>query len=171
VIYIANGAATGSDLRDDIAFALETGAALLIRHLMDREKFSLTARAVLAALADDGATRLTRLAASAGISQPAMTQLVGRLEHDDLVVRLNDPGDRRVALVDITESGRAGLAERRQSRRDSLDGLLETMNPGDESTLGLAMGVALPILRELTNIAGNSPHANAFTRGRTSLGA
>jgi hypothetical protein len=26
VIYIADGAATGSDLRDDIAFALETGA-------------------------------------------------------------------------------------------------------------------------------------------------
>lgn len=171
VIYIADRAATGSDPRDGIADALEIGAVLVTRHLIDSEKFSLTARAALATLADDGATRLTDLAASAGISQPAMTQLVGRLEHDDLVVRLIDPGDRRVTLLDITESGRARLADRRQSRRDSLAELLETMTPGDESTLSLAMRVALPILRELTNIAANRQHANAFTRGRTSLGA
>jgi DNA-binding MarR family transcriptional regulator len=159
------------DPRDDIAEALEISAGLLARHLGGSEKFSLTARAVLATLADDGATRLTALAASGGTSQPAMTQLVGRLERDDLVVRLTDPDDGRVTLVDITDSGRALLAQLRQSRRDGLDELLETLSPGDQSTLSLAMRVALPLLNELTNAAANRPHANAFGRGRTSVGA
>jgi DNA-binding MarR family transcriptional regulator len=160
-----------SDLRGDIADALEIGAVLVARHLGGSEKFSLTARAVLATLADDGATRLTGLAASGGITQPAMTQLVGRLERDELVVRLIDPDDGRVTLVDITASGRALLAQLRQSRRDSLAELLEMLAPGDESTLSLAMRVALPLLNELTNAAANRPHANAFGRGRTSVGA
>lgn len=160
-----------SDLRDDIADALEIGAGLLARHLVGHEKFSLTARAVLATLADDGATRITGLAASGGITQPAMTQLVGRLERDGLVVRLIDPDDGRATLVDITESGRALLAQLRQSRRDSLDELLETLSPGDQSTLSLAMHVALPLLNELTSIAKNRPPANVFGRGRTSVGA
>jgi DNA-binding MarR family transcriptional regulator len=88
-----------TDSYDEIADALEIGAGLLARHLGGNEKFSLTARAVLATLADGGATRLTGLAAWGGITQPAMTQLVGRLERDDLVVRLIDPDDGRVTLA------------------------------------------------------------------------
>jgi DNA-binding MarR family transcriptional regulator len=36
-----------------------------------------------------------------------MTQLVGRLERDGLVVRLIDPDDGRATLVDITDGQRA----------------------------------------------------------------
>jgi DNA-binding MarR family transcriptional regulator len=97
--------------------------------------------------------------------------LVGRLERDDLVVRLIDPDDGRVTLVDITDSGRALLAQLKQSRRAELAELLETLSPSDESTLSLAMRVALPLLQELTNAAANRPHANAFGRDRTPVDA
>jgi DNA-binding MarR family transcriptional regulator len=170
-IYLGMQLQHRRDLDDDIADALEIGAGLLARHLGGNEKFSLTARAVLATLADGGATRLTGLAASGGITQPAMTQLVGRLERDDLVVRLIDPDDGRVTLVDITDSGRALLAQLKQSRRAELAELLETLSPSDEFTLSLAMRVALPLLQELTNAAANRPHANAFGRDRTPVDA
>lgn len=164
------GTQVRSDLTNDIADALEVGAVLLTRHLAGSERFTLTARAVLAALADDGATRLTGLVSSGGITQPAMTQLVGRLERHDLVVRLIDPDDGRATLVDITDAGRSLLAQLRESRRDDLAELLDTLSPSDQSTLSLAMRVALPLLNELTGAAvAKRPHAKAAKGGRPSI--
>ena len=53
----------------------------------------------------DGPTRLTTLAAKEGVGQPSMTQLIQRLERQDLVTRLADPEDGRAALVAITDAG------------------------------------------------------------------
>jgi DNA-binding MarR family transcriptional regulator len=160
------------DLRDDIDKALHLGAGLLVRHLAGNGGgLSFTARAVLASLAEDGSTRLTRLAASGGITQPAMTQLVGRLERDGLVVRLIDPDDGRGTLVDITDEGRALLARLRQTRREDLAELLKALSPDNEATLGLAMRVAAPLLDELTKIAANNPPSNVSAPRRASVRA
>jgi|ERR1700677_530536 DNA-binding MarR family transcriptional regulator len=160
------------DPRDDIANALHLGAVLLMRHLASSSSgLSLSARAVLGTLADDGPTRLTGLATAGGITQPAMTQLVGRLERDDLVVRLIDPDDGRATLVDITEAGRALLAQGRQTQRDNLAELLEALSSDDEATLRLAMRVAAPLLDQLRNVAANNPHSNVSAPRRASVRA
>jgi DNA-binding MarR family transcriptional regulator len=139
------------EIRECIAEALDLGATLCVRYLA--RGTSLTSRAVLATLHDDGPERLTALAAAAGVSQPAMTQLVGRLEREGLVVRLVDPEDARATLVDITDAGRAIRNELRQSQHDRLSELLDTLSPHDEATLSLAMRVALPLLQHLTGQA------------------
>ena len=159
------------DLRDDIANALHLGAVLLTRHLASSGGLSLSARAVLAAVADDGPTRLTGLATAGGITQPAMTQLVGRLERDGLVVRLIDPDDGRATLVDITDAGQALRAQLRQTQRDNLGELLEALSPDDEATLSLAMRVAGPLLDELTKVAINKPDPDVFVPRRASVRA
>ena len=160
------------DPRDDIANALHLGAVLLMRHLASSSSgLSLSARAVLGTLADDGPTRLTGLATAGGITQPAMTQLVGRLERDDLVVRLIDPDDGRATLVDITEAGRALLAQGRQTQRDNLAELLEALSSDDEATLRLAMRVAAPLLDQLRNVAANNLHSNVSAPRRASVRA
>jgi DNA-binding MarR family transcriptional regulator len=141
----------GSNTREDIAEGLYQGAMLLVRHLARGS--SLAPRTVLATLEEDGPTRLTALAAPNGVSQPAMTQLVGRLERDGLVVRLVDPDDARATLVDITGAGRALRAELHEAQNDHLAELLETLSPEDEATLGLAMRVALPLMQRLTQQA------------------
>jgi DNA-binding MarR family transcriptional regulator len=160
------------DQRDDIANALRLGAVLLTRHLASTSGgLSLSARAVLSTLADDGPTRLTGLATAGGITQPAMTQLVGRLERDGLVVRLVDPDDGRATLVDITDAGRALRAQQRQTQRDNLAELLEALSPDDEATLSLAMRVAVPLLDKLGNVAANKPHSNVVAPRRASARA
>jgi len=59
-------------------------------------------------------TRLTDLAAWAGMARPSMAQLVDELEADGLVKRRPDPTDRRAKLVALTPAGwdaiRAGRA-------------------------------------------------------------
>jgi DNA-binding MarR family transcriptional regulator len=147
-----------SEIREDIATALDLGAALLSRRIAQGRGLSLAARGVLGSLEEAGPTRLTALAAASGVSQPAMTQLVGRLERDGLVVRLIDPDDARATLVDLSDAGHALLAELRRLRRDRLAQLLDTLSPHDEVTLSLAMRVALPLLQQLSSSAAEQPH-------------
>jgi DNA-binding MarR family transcriptional regulator len=143
------------DIRHGIADTLSSGGSLLVRYLAYGT--SLTSRTVLATLAEDGPTRLTALAAGIGVSQPAMTQCVGRMEREGLVVRLIDPDDARATLVDLTDAGRALRKELLESIHDRLAGLLDTLSPHDEATLGMAMRVALPLIEQLTREAAQQP--------------
>ena len=78
----------------------------------------------LATLERSGPCRLTPLAIREGVTQPAMTQLIARLEGDGLVTRDPDTADRRVVRVGITDAGRAVLTRRRAVRADRLAVLL-----------------------------------------------
>src|SRR5947209_7292090 len=55
---------------------------------------------------DPDGTRLTVLAARAGITYQAMAQLVVELEERGIVERVPDPSDGRARLVRLTEEGR-----------------------------------------------------------------
>ena len=141
--------------REDIAEALEQASILTTRHISDQAALSLTAALALGRLNEEGPIRLTTLAAAEGISQPSMTQLIQRLERQGLATRINDPEDGRAALVNITDTGRALLDDRRRDRRDRLAELLMALSPEDEATLTLAMHVALPIIHRLIHNATN----------------
>jgi DNA-binding MarR family transcriptional regulator len=139
--------------RENVAEGLEQAAILTLRHLSDRTGMGLTANLTLGTLDREGPARVTALAAAASIGQPAMTELVQRLHRQNLVTRVDDPGDGRAALVTITDAGRALLDDERRDRRDRLAELLATLPADDETTLTLAMHVALPIIRRLIDDA------------------
>lgn len=110
---------------------------------------SLTSAATLATLAESGPWRLTALAAQEGVTQPAMTQLVGRLADAGLVARGTDPADGRVVRVQITEAGRDLVQQRRAARAERLSGLLARLTPADQDALAAAM----PAIRALAGAA------------------
>src|SRR5580693_3339349 len=62
----------------------------LFRSLSPPDGLSLTAAATLATLERSGPRRLTSLAAQEGVTQPAMTQLIARLQDSGLVGRDSD---------------------------------------------------------------------------------
>lgn len=101
----------------------------------------------------EGPLRLTTLALREGISQPSMTQLIQRLERQGLVSRHADPGDRRAALVSITDLGRGRIDARKRARRARLAVLLETLSLEERQALALSSKVASPILRQLLDNA------------------
>jgi DNA-binding MarR family transcriptional regulator len=88
-----------------------------------------------------------------------MTQLIQRLERQDLVTRLPDPDDGRATLIGITTHGQQLLDHRKQLRRGRLTELLETLNPEDRSALWLSARVAFPVLCRLA--ANADPAADA----------
>lgn len=142
-----------SERVESIGAALDQASDLTVRYLTERAGLSTAAAFVLNRLNREGPSRLTTLAQREGVSQPSMTQLVQRLERQDLVVRLQDPEDGRVALVAVSDEGLAVLADRRRLRRERLDDFLGTLTPEEIRALWLASEVALPILQRLIDRA------------------
>ena len=109
---------------------------------------SMTAASTLASLERLGPQRLTQLAAREGVTQPAMTQLISRLEDAGQVRRESDPDDGRVVLVAITDAGRATLAHRRESRASRLAVILAQLSPEHLT----ALDAARPALDALASV-------------------
>jgi len=110
----------------------------LFRSLTAPDGLSLTAAATLASIERFGPQRLTALAAREGVTQPAMTQLISRLEDAGLVRRESHPDDGRVVLVTITDEGRATLAHRRDTRAARLAVILAQLSPDHLAALDAA---------------------------------
>jgi DNA-binding MarR family transcriptional regulator len=142
---------------DDTAEGLTQAAILTVRHLSPRAALNLTAHMTLSTLERQGPVRVTTLAAAAGIGQPAMTEMIQRLERHGLVTRVDDPEDGRVALVGLSDAGRALRGEQQRERRDRLAELLTALPAEDQAALNLSMRVALPIIRRLIDQAQRSP--------------
>jgi DNA-binding MarR family transcriptional regulator len=106
---------------------------------------SLTAASTIWRLQREGPWKLTDLAAAEGVSQPAMTQLIQRLEREGLVVRAAEPTDRRVVLIEVTPAGVALLERRRAVRAEHLAALMHDMSAEDEALIA----AALPALERL----------------------
>jgi DNA-binding MarR family transcriptional regulator len=125
----------------------------LFRWLSPPSGLSLTAAATLATLERGGPRRLTALAAREGVTQPAMTQLVARLQDTGLVDRVPDAADGRVVQVRITAEGQAMLAGRRAVRAERVAGLLARLSPDEQA----ALAAALPAMDALANAQRDDP--------------
>jgi DNA-binding MarR family transcriptional regulator len=119
----------------------------LIRWLLP-PGMSLTSASTLNTLERTGPCRLTALAIAEGVTQPAMTQLVGRLADAGLVTKCADPADGRVVHVQLTDSGRDYLARRRDFRTERLSGLFAQLSKADQD----ALAAALPAMNALASL-------------------
>ncbi|GAB2976959.1 MarR family winged helix-turn-helix transcriptional regulator [Actinotalea caeni] len=114
---------------------------------------SPAAASTLYTLVTTGPARLTALAAAEHVSQPAMTQLVARLEAAGLVARGADPDDGRVVIVSATDAGRDLSLARRAARGEVLATLLGRL-PRDQRD---AIAAAVPALEGLVALGDADP--------------
>lgn len=119
----------------------------LVREVSTAGEVSTTGAAVIARLGRLGGQRVTDLALAEGVSQPAMTQLINRLEQDDLVRRTADSADRRGVLVETTDRGREVIDARRTQRAEALEAALVRLDAVDRA----AIAAALPALDRLVD--------------------
>jgi DNA-binding MarR family transcriptional regulator len=144
---------TNSEDVDKIAESVRQAALLATRHFLNREELSVSAMEVLHTLSVEGPTRLTTLSEAIHMSQPAMTQLIQRLDRRNLVARVADPEDGRATILNVTESARHLLRRLRDEDNEKLAALLATLSGSDQEALRLAMYVAGPIIQRLNENA------------------
>lgn len=141
----ASDAASGGESGQRVAAAVHDLLASFVR-LTPRD-MSLTSVSVLATLDRTGPHRITELAASEGVSQPAITTLVASLAREGYVERLSDPADKRVVMVAITGTGIRYLRGRRAASTGVFAEAAGRLSADESATLA----AALPVLEHLRN--------------------
>jgi DNA-binding MarR family transcriptional regulator len=131
----------------ELTAVLEKFTRMFIR-LPRVQRLSFTTLSVLHTLAGRGPQRLTALAAGEQVTQPAMTQIVTKLEYEGLVERRRDPSDNRAVLVHITAAGAAIVEGRRADRIAHLTELTGRLTPAEWAPIV----AALPALRRLVDL-------------------
>ncbi len=121
----------------------------LMRRLRAQYRFSLSQATVLGRLDREGPMTTSALAGAEHVKPQSMARTVGELEADGMVSRAADPADGRQWLVDLTEAGRAALAQERARREGWLAQAIATGLDSHEQDV-LAESVAL--LRRLTQM-------------------
>ncbi|MFI6170317.1 MarR family winged helix-turn-helix transcriptional regulator [Nocardia sp. NPDC051052] len=132
---------------DDLARVMGAFTRGSIR-LPSAEKHSFTTLSVLHTLAGKGPMRVSALKVTEQITQPAITQLVSRLERDGLVERRPDVEDGRAVLVQITEAGARIVRTRHRERVRRFTELMATLTPEERATIS----AALPALERMATL-------------------
>jgi DNA-binding MarR family transcriptional regulator len=127
---------------DDIAEALPQRASALSRLFLTRT--SLTVSRIEVGVMRAVSTqpqRVTDLAAAEGVTQPAISLLVNRLQERGWVAREPDPDDRRAVLVCLTAAGHEAFAKLRAEYRALLHEEMATLGDDEVETLARAIDV------------------------------
>ncbi|HVM54320.1 MAG TPA: MarR family winged helix-turn-helix transcriptional regulator [Acidimicrobiales bacterium] len=127
----------------EVADRLAHAAVRLARRLRQQDTGELTPtmRATLGTIAREGPLTLGELAAIERVAPPTITKVLGKLEETGLVERVVDAGDRRVARVSLTATGRRWLDGEWTRRRDWLTEQLVGLDPDALDRLVAAVDV------------------------------
>lgn len=86
---------------------------------------------VLFYVADHPACPMGEVAKAFGVTLPAVTHIVDRLEEKRFVARAHHPADRRVYVLELTSAGQALVEELHGIQMRALDGVLTRMSAED----------------------------------------
>jgi DNA-binding MarR family transcriptional regulator len=127
----------------DLPARLRLVVTRLARQLRQRAVVDLTPSQIsaLATIERAGPVTLGELAALERVQPPSVTVVVTRLEEKGLVVRRQDPQDRRVVRVETTKDGRRLLARSRSRKDAELDRRLRLLSDEERATLASAAAI------------------------------
>jgi DNA-binding MarR family transcriptional regulator len=100
----------------ELASELRVVLGRVVRRLRAENRFPLTQAAVLGRLDREGPQSTAALAGSERVRPQSMSQTLAELEADGLIGRRADERDGRRVLIELTEAGRAALAQDRAVR-------------------------------------------------------
>src|SRR5215469_11591434 len=133
-----------------IADRLHSAAIHLLRWVRREDESSgLTAPrlSALSVVVFAGPLTLGELAAAEGVRPPTMTRLVDALEAEGLVVRRDDPSDKRAIRIRATAKGTKLLMNARAQRVAVLTARVARLSASDQELLGRAAEVMERIAR------------------------
>ena len=118
----------------DLSLAIEHLVRAIRVHAI-HDPLSLAASSALSRIDAQGPCSITYIAEAERVSQPAMTQLVARLEAQGLVQRTRSQTDRRTTLVSLLPAGSQALNDYRARRTEIIRRGLEQGNITDLASL------------------------------------
>jgi len=90
-----------------------------------------------------GTSGVTDLGDHLGVTSAAASQMLDRLVQQGLIQRSEDPHDRRVKQIDLTEEGCRVLEESIRARQDWLDDLANTIPDNEKEPIIAALNTLI----------------------------
>jgi len=132
-------------LREWVEESMHRSMHTFIRHTR-KSDLSLSQINSLFRLYHHGISPVNELADHLGITMAAVSQLLAPLEVKGLILRTEDPNDRRVKLIALTEKGEDTVRTSMRARHAWLDDLAALMTPADQEEI-------LPAIKRLNEYA------------------
>lgn len=110
-----------------------------IKRTVSADEVDGAAIIVLSRMRDAGPVRLSDLAAELALDLSTVSRQVKALEERGLLVRTDDPGDRRAALLEIAPAGNDVLAKAWARRQAWLSESLADWSPEDRAALAAVL--------------------------------
>jgi DNA-binding MarR family transcriptional regulator len=102
----------------------------------------------LATVEEFGPMRISALAAYESMGAPAATRVVASLEELRLFERRDDPQDGRASVVDLSDVGRATLANLWNERTIGLSSRLDRLSAKERATIDAALPALETLVRD-----------------------
>ena len=99
-----------------------------------------------------GSSGVTDLGEELGVTSAAASQMLERLVQQGLVLRSEDPNDRRVKQIVLTDKGRSIIQESIHSRQAWLRDLAETMNEPEKAQAAAALSLLIAKANQLDEL-------------------
>ena len=119
-----------------------------IRYAKDNE-LSLSQFGALFHLQHQGCAGVTDMGDHLGVSCAAASQMLDRLVQQDLILRSEDPGDRRGKQIVLTDKGHRILKEANRARTSWLEDVFENLSPDDKDQIILALDTLIESASQL----------------------
>jgi DNA-binding MarR family transcriptional regulator len=97
----------------------------------------------------EGRCGVTELGNHLGVTSPAASQMLERLVQQELILRTEDPKDRRVKKIVLTDKGIRVLEDGILARQSWLDDLSETLSDGEKETIMLGLNILIDKVKNL----------------------
>ena len=97
----------------------------------------------------EGRCGVTELGNHLGVTSAASSQMLERLVQQELILRTEDPKDRRGKQIVLTDKGIRVLEEGIRARQRWLDDLTETLSDGEKETIMVALEILIDKTRNL----------------------
>ncbi len=97
----------------------------------------------------EGKCGVTELGNHLDVTSEAASQMLERLVQQELILRTEDPKDRRVKKIVLTDKGNRVLEEGIRARQSWLDDLTETLSDGEKETIMAALNILIDKTRDL----------------------
>jgi DNA-binding MarR family transcriptional regulator len=99
-----------------------------------------------------GGCGVSDIGSDLGITNSAASQMLERLVQLKLIVRTEDPSDRRVKQIDLTDKGRKILQEGSLANRNWLEQMAISMTDKEQEQVRSAIAILIDKARQLESI-------------------
>jgi len=113
---------------------------------------SMTQVAAMFQIHRKGISNVSDIGDELGITNPAASQLLERLVLQGLVVRTEDPNDRRLKQIALSKQGEVVLQESIHARQKWLEDLAERISPEEQEQVIAALNILIERVGQLEDM-------------------